>query len=469
MPDISVRVGQQNAINVIASSSGAQGVQGTQGLQGLQGVQGLQGIIGPVGSNAGRNFYFIKQSSNVGGYNKATEYPSTSGLSSTTVQLTETNVPVLIDSFITEPNSPGVLSIPVGENLITIHTKIAGYNYLSTYTVQYNLIISKCNFDGTGITTVTSSTSELFSNTNLTEYTWNITNQNAVVVNITDRLIFQLYVTRIDSIDNSNLSVEVDYGDGQQSYIKTTISAGAIGPQGTQGLQGLQGIQGTQGLQGLTGPIAGSNSQVIFNNNNVSAGATNFVYIASSQNVGIGTTAPAVSLDVIGSIKGTITSGTVQVSTAGTAINFTGIPSWVKRITVGINTVQTSSTSPPLIQIGSSSLGYTNTGYTGSNSVISNASAVTVNFTTGVGIGVNVSNWSSVQIVSGTVTFMLVDSTNNVWSASGIVASSNSSVIWWTAGAKRLGATNTLDRIRVTMSNGTDTFTGGSINILYEG
>jgi hypothetical protein len=174
-------------------------------------------------------------------------------------------------------------------------------------------------------------------------------------------------------------------------------------------------------------------------------------------------------LDVIGSIKGTITSGTVQVSTAGTAINFTGIPSWAKRITVGFNTVRTSSTSPPLIQIGSSSLGYTNTGYTGSNSVISNASAVTVNFTTGVGIGVNAANWSSAQIVNGTVTFMLVDSTNNVWSASGIVASSNATITWWTAGAKTLGSSNILDRIRVTMSNGTDTFTGGSINILYEG
>ena len=35
----------------------------------------------------------------------------------------------------------------------------------------------------------------------------------------------------------------------------------------------------------------------------------------------------------------TITSGTSQASTSGTAILFTGIPSWVKRVTVMFNGV----------------------------------------------------------------------------------------------------------------------------------
>ena len=198
-------------------------------------------------------------------------------------------------------------------------------------------------------------------------------------------------------------------------------------------------------------------------------GGSDDVVVSSTGLVGIGTASPTTTLDVVGSIKGAVTSGTVQASTAGTAINFTGIPSWVKRITVGFNAVKTSGTSPPLIQIGSSALGYTSTGYTGSNSVISNASAVTANFTNGIGLGVNTSNWSSSQVVSGTVTFVLVDSANNTWSASGIVGSSNATVTWWTAGAKSLATSNTLDRIRVTTSGGTETFAGGSINILYEG
>ena len=72
----SIRVGQQNATKVVSSVGGLQGIQGLQGLQGIYGSQGSQGTIGPVGSNAGRIFYFDKQSSDIGGYYKALEYPS---------------------------------------------------------------------------------------------------------------------------------------------------------------------------------------------------------------------------------------------------------------------------------------------------------------------------------------------------------------------------------------------------------
>ena len=91
---------------------------------------------------------------------------------------------------------------------------------------------------------------------------------------------------------------------GQVGSQGATGSQGSAGSQGSVGTQGLQGTQGTQGTQGLTGPVAGTNSQVIFNNNNVSAGATNFVYDAVTQNVGIGTTNPTTKLTVNGSITG---------------------------------------------------------------------------------------------------------------------------------------------------------------------
>ena len=106
---------------------------------------------------------------------------------------------------------------------------------------------------------------------------------------------------------------------GTQGLQGTQGTQGLQGTQGTQGLQGTQGtqgLQGTQGTQGIIGPVAGSNTQVIYNNNGSSAGATNFVYISSNQNVGIGTTNPTQKLHVEGNgyFVGIITCTDVNTS-----------------------------------------------------------------------------------------------------------------------------------------------------------
>ena len=62
--------------------------------------------------------------------------------------------------------------------------------------------------------------------------------------------------------------------------------------------------------------------------------------------------------------QGPLTAMTAQASTSGTAIDFTGIPSWVKRITVMLDGVSTNGTSIPLIQLGDSG-GIETTGYVG--------------------------------------------------------------------------------------------------------
>jgi len=54
---------------------------------------------------------------------------------------------------------------------------------------------------------------------------------------------------------------------------------------------------------------------------------------------------------------------TAVASTSGTSIDFTGIPSWPKRVTVIFNGVGTSGTVGYLIQIGSGSI--TSSGYVG--------------------------------------------------------------------------------------------------------
>jgi hypothetical protein len=152
-----------------------------------------------------------------------------------------------------------------------------------------------------------------------------------------------------------------------------------------------------------------------------------------------------------------IVSGTAVASTSGTSIDFTSIPSWVKRITVMFNGVSTNGTSIPQVQLGYSggieTTGYTSNGYTSNT----NNSSSTTGFLLGGGSG---GTYARV----GIATICLMGS--NLW------AFSYSGGVSVAGGGEAAGGTKTttgtLDRIRITTVNGTDAFDAGSINILYE-
>lgn len=149
---------------------------------------------------------------------------------------------------------------------------------------------------------------------------------------------------------------------------------------------------------------------------------------------------------------GNLTLGTAQNTTSGTAIDFTGIPSWAKRVTVMFNGVSVSGTADLLIQIGTSS-GIESTGYL----AVSDVSAFTAAF------GIRTQN--AAFAVKGAMVITTLGSnvwvmTTNTYLDSGTTARNGS-------GSKTLGGT--LDRVRITTSNGTDTFDAGSVNIMYEG
>lgn len=153
-------------------------------------------------------------------------------------------------------------------------------------------------------------------------------------------------------------------------------------------------------------------------------------------------------------------SGTAVASTSGTSIDFTGIPSWVKRVTVLLNGVSLNGTALILIQVGTSS-GVVTTGYAGAMALAGNAVATqAVAFSTGV----QIYGLVAAQASSGTVQFSLVS--GNTWVISGATA------IHAIPYAATLGGTITLggvlDRVRITTTNGTDVFDAGTINILYE-
>jgi hypothetical protein len=151
-----------------------------------------------------------------------------------------------------------------------------------------------------------------------------------------------------------------------------------------------------------------------------------------------------------------LTLSTAVASTSGTSIDFTSIPSWVKRITVMFDGVSTNGSSNGLIQIGSGS--FVTSGYLGG----SNSSGTEALFTAGFGIR-NMD--AAAAVTHGSI--QLLNVSGNNWVVSGFTSRSNSGASGGTAGSVALSGT--LDRVRITTVNGTDTFDAGSINILYEG
>lgn len=189
---------------------------------------------------------------------------------------------------------------------------------------------------------------------------------------------------------------------------------------------------------------------------------------------GSSTVAVTLDLDAKGRIT-TISTSTISVtpamltqpltlaasvaSTSGTAIDFTGIPSWAKRITVMLDGVSTNGSSVPIIQLGDSG-GIETSGYiAGASDFISYQSQ-----TSGIPTA---RSWANTFISSGSVTILLAHAATNTWVASGNFNDAGGSAVFSCGGKK--ATSETLDRLRITTVGGTDTFDAGTINIMYEG
>jgi hypothetical protein len=160
--------------------------------------------------------------------------------------------------------------------------------------------------------------------------------------------------------------------------------------------------------------------------------------------------------------QATLTSGTAVASTSGTSVDFTGFPSWAKRITISLVGVSVSGTSAPLFQIGDSG-GVETSGYLGVGTFTAAAGSTgATNYTAGFGVESGV----AANILHGSIVLSLVNASTNTWAAAGTFGTSNSAASFSVAGSKSLSAT--LDRVRITTIGGADTFDAGSINVLYD-
>jgi hypothetical protein len=160
------------------------------------------------------------------------------------------------------------------------------------------------------------------------------------------------------------------------------------------------------------------------------------------------------STGTVATLGTSLTRATAVASTSGTSIDFTSIPSWVKRITVMFNGVSTNGTSDIIIQLGDAG-GIETTGYA-SLLGMTGASVTT---------GYAISNNAVGRTTSGAVSILNINGNN--WVASGAFVQTDIGYLFICGGNKTLS--DTLTQLRVTTVAGTAAFDAGTINIMYEG
>jgi hypothetical protein len=171
---------------------------------------------------------------------------------------------------------------------------------------------------------------------------------------------------------------------------------------------------------------------------------------------------PTIANDGVTSVNGntgavtTLTLGTVATA-SGSTIDFTGIPSTVKRLTVMLRGISLSGSDRILVQIGSGS--FTTSGYVATSGIFTTGGATNAVSSTSAFI---LLAGDSAAIITGQM--VITNISTNSWVQSGTFKRSTSSMEF-SAGDVSIGGA--LDRVRITVS-GTNTFDAGTINILYE-
>jgi hypothetical protein len=192
------------------------------------------------------------------------------------------------------------------------------------------------------------------------------------------------------------------------------------------------------------------------------------------------TTANAALPKAGGTMTGVITYATAQprlvratavATTSGTSVDFTGIPSWARRITVVIDGYSSTPSDIvyPMFQLGDSG-GIETTGYLVYASILGTDTSNGISQGSGsFGTAGFFFLWGSqTSFRYGTFTFTNI--TGNQWTGAGLMGGAVPGGFVGTAqtgGTKTLS--DTLDRVRLTTTSGTDTFDAGTVNIIYEG
>lgn len=165
----------------------------------------------------------------------------------------------------------------------------------------------------------------------------------------------------------------------------------------------------------------------------------------------------AEDLYVGGTINAENSPNYISITAAGTLPPITGIPSWVRCITVIFDAVSVSGTDDVLIQLGGESTGYTN-----AVALIQSGASPSITSSTS---GFIVLSSAATDALYGSYVFTLIDPSTNLWSATMNFERTGSLRIQVGAGRKALSSI--LTQLRVVVS-GVNTFDAGTITVRLE-
>lgn len=145
---------------------------------------------------------------------------------------------------------------------------------------------------------------------------------------------------------------------------------------------------------------------------------------------------------------------------SGSSVSFTGIPSWVKRITISMRQVSLAASGTIRFRVGTSS-GLVTTGYSTGNTAFVTTPTISVSTITD-GLG-GMGTTDGTTTVVGSIVFTLLDT--NTWVSNGMFFRGNDNITVSSQG--HIALAGTLDRVAVVAT--ASTFDAGTINVMYEG
>ena len=240
----------------IQGASGASGLTGATGPQGIQGASGASGI--PGYSAVGRIYWLKSQpGSDISGYEELSVDVSPNAEDDMFASSNISTGENLIVAFATNPNEPGLTTLPAGEWEFHLYRYINDSNDFTEMIIR--VYLRNSNGDETEIFNTT--TGEINDDNvafQIISYVYN----TPLLIEETDRIVVKFFA---NSLSYNNVDVHLLHdGSIHASHIVTPITigihgaSGSTGPTGATGIQGASGtgatgLDGATGLEGATG------------------------------------------------------------------------------------------------------------------------------------------------------------------------------------------------------------------------